>query len=86
MEETKNRVINFYYCSDIVYSAPDLKDGTTVWAEARKTKMGKYYLRVYLQEGFFQFFKKKSRVLKLVFQYFTVKEPTIRPMFSTKGS
>ena len=54
-KEIKDKVINFYYCSDIVYTAPGLKDEMTVWTEAGKTKMIKYYLTMYLQEVFAMF-------------------------------
>ena len=47
-KEIKDKVINFYYCSDIVYTAPSLKGEMTVWIEAGKTKMRKYYLTMYL--------------------------------------
>ena len=47
-KEIKDKVINFYYHSDIVYTAPGLKDEMTVWTEAGKTKMRKYYLTMYL--------------------------------------
>ena len=33
-KEIKDKVINFYYRSDIVYTAPGLKDEITVWTEA----------------------------------------------------
>ena len=43
-KEKKDKIINFYYRSDIVYTAPGLKDEMTVWTETGKTKIRKYYL------------------------------------------
>ena len=40
----KDKIVNFYYHSDIVYTAPGLKDEMTVWTETGKTKIRKYYL------------------------------------------
>ena len=46
--------------SDIVYTAPGLKRKIYVWTEARKTKMKKNYLLIYLREVFGMFKTKKK--------------------------
>ena len=53
--EIKDRVINFYYHSDLVYTAKSLKEEITVWTETGKTKMRKYYLTMHLREVFAMF-------------------------------
>ena len=54
-KEIKDRVINFYYHSDLVYTAKSLKEEMTVWTEARKTKMRTYCLTMHLREMFAMF-------------------------------
>ena len=54
-KEIKDRVINFYYHSDLLYTAKSLKEEMTVWTETGKTKMRKYYLTMHLREVFAMF-------------------------------
>ena len=32
-DERKSQVVDFYYRTDLIYTAPGLKDGITVWTE-----------------------------------------------------
>ena len=73
-KEIKDKVINFYYRSDTVYTAPGLKDDMTVWTEAGKTKMRKYYLMMYLQE-MFAMFKGENQDCEIEFSLFASLRP-----------
>ena len=73
-KEIKDKVINFYYRSDTVYTAPGLKDETTVWTEAGKTKMRKYYLTMYLRE-MFAMFKAENQDCEIGFSLFASLRP-----------
>ena len=49
-DEVKSQVVDFYYKTDVIYSAPGLKDEVTVWTQRGKEKMRKYYLKMHLCE------------------------------------
>ena len=72
-EEIMDKVINFYYCSDIVSTAPGL-DEMTVWTKAGKTKMRKYYKSMYLQEVF-AMFKGENQDCEIGFSLFASLRP-----------
>ena len=46
-DEVKSQVVDFYYKTDVIYSAPGLKDEVTVWTQRGKEKMRKYYLKMH---------------------------------------
>ena len=48
--EAKSQVVDFYYQTDVMFTAPGLKDEITVWTEKGKEKMRKYCLTMYLHE------------------------------------
>ena len=73
-KEIKDKVINFYYHSDTVYAAPGLKHELTVWTEAEKTKMRKYYLTMYLQE-MLALFKGENQDCEIAFSLFASLRP-----------
>ena len=73
-KEIKDKAINFYYRSDIVYTAPGLKDEMTVWTEAGKTKMREYYRTVYLREVF-SVFKAENQDCEIGFSLFASLRP-----------
>ena len=49
-DEVKSEVVYFYYSTDVLYTAPGLKDKIIVWTKKGKEKMRKYYLMMYLRE------------------------------------
>ena len=65
-EEIKDKAVNCYYLSDLVYTVPALKDEMT---EAGKTKMRKYYLTMYLREVF-AMFKGENKDCEIGFSLF----------------
>ena len=46
----KDKIKQFYYRSDIVYTMPGKGDEMTVWNEEEKQKLRKYYLTMYHKE------------------------------------
>ncbi len=51
-KEGKNAVCNFYFCSDISYTMPGLKDEMTVWTNGKKERLQKHYFTMFLREAF----------------------------------
>ena len=48
----KDKIKQFYYRSDIVYTMPGKGDEMTAWNEEGKQKLRKYYLTMYLKEAY----------------------------------
>ena len=87
-KEMKDKVINLYYHSDVVYTAPGLKDEMTVWTEAGKTKMRKCILPNVFARSVCYVQSRESKLWQWIFlvcitetqECITVKEPAFRPM------
>jgi len=50
--ETLSSVNEFFSRSDIVYTAPGMRDEITVWKDGKKEKMRKYFLTMFLREAY----------------------------------
>ena len=73
-EDLKEKVKRFYYRPDIVYTAPGLRDEITVWTEAGKERMRKYYLNMHLKEAH-AYFLEENPELKVGFSSFAMLRP-----------
>jgi hypothetical protein len=51
-DETLSRVEQFFFRSDIVYTAPGMRDEMTVWKGGKKIKLRKYFLTMFMREAF----------------------------------
>ena len=51
-QDTVDAVDSFYQRSDIVWTAPGMKDEITLWEGGVKRKLRKYFLTMYLREAF----------------------------------
>lgn len=51
-EDVKKAVCDFYFCSDISYTMPGLKDVMTTWRDGKKEKLRKHHLTLFLREAF----------------------------------
>ena len=63
-DEVKSQVVDFYYQTDVIYTAPGLKDEITVWTESGKEKMRKYYLTMYLHVVYAMFNPLSTKFIK----------------------
>ena len=50
--EIKEKVEQFFFQPDIVYTMPGMKDEMTVWQDGKKMKLRKYYLTMYMREAY----------------------------------
>ena len=69
----KSQVVDFYYQTDVICTAPRL-DEITVWTEKGEEKMRKYYLMMYLHEVY-AMFKTVYPDCEIGFTMFTVLRP-----------
>ena len=53
---------DFFFRTDIVYTAPGLKEEMTIWEDGKKHKLRKHYLVMYLREAYALFRKTYSNV------------------------
>ncbi|XP_047128746.1 uncharacterized protein LOC124809140 [Hydra vulgaris] len=68
------KVKSFYFRPDIVYTGPGMKDTMVSWKSGKKETLHKFYLTVFLREGFFMF-KEENPDLKIGFTKFTQLRP-----------
>lgn len=50
--EALSTVSQFYFRSDVVYTAPGMRDEITVWKDGKKKKLRKYFLTMFLREAY----------------------------------
>ena len=79
-KETKNLVKDFYFQTNIVYTAPGLKDEMTVWEGGKKLKLRRYYLELTVDEVFSLFKEKYPNVKVGRSKFFELKPPNVLHM------
>jgi len=50
--EALSTINQFYFQSDIVYTAPEMRDEITEWKDGKKIKLQKYFLTMFLREAY----------------------------------
>lgn len=73
-EDDENLIKNFFFRTDIVYTAPGLKEEMTVWECGKKLKLRKYYLVMYLKKTY-ELFKRTHPDVKVGFSKFASLRP-----------
>ena len=76
-EDVKKLVTAFYFQTNIVYTAPGLKDEMTHWADGKKTKLRKYYLEVTIPEALALFKEQHPNVHIGLSKFYTLKPPNV---------
>ena len=74
-EEIRQSISEFYFRTDLVYTAPGKDDFVTVREKGEKLKKRKYYLTVFLREAF-AMFKELNPDVKIGFSKFCELRPT----------
>ena len=73
-EEDIERVKEFYYRTDIVYTTPGMREEITVWNNGKKEKLRKYHMTMYLKEAY-ALFKMSNPEVNIGFTSFTLFRP-----------
>lgn len=73
-QDTVDAVDSFYHRSDIVWTAPGMKDEITLWEGGVKRKLRKYFLTMYLREAF-EIFKSSFPDINIGFSKFCSLRP-----------